>query len=392
MIISKEGKPVSALHQWNLFGKRVLLRADLNMPIDEGVVLDTFRLERLLPTIKKILEHGGAIVLITHLGRPKQPDPSLSTRLLKPYFAKYGIPVSFAPTVDQAATDSAPVVLLENLRFFPGEKERDTNFAQQLAQLGDYYVNDAFGALHRNDASLTLVPDLFPPERRTIGLLVEAELATLQTLFMPPRQPLCVILGGGKVAEKIPFITHLLSTAQAVLLCPAMALTFAKALGKPVGKSLVEEESVELCQQILADADKRDITIMLPIDYQITRNSLDNPLEYVDAESMPDDGIAISLGPKTIERYAQEISRAQTTLFNGAVGFLNRPETLDGIKALCTAMAKSVGQSIIAGGDAVAAARMFDCVQKISFLSTGGGATLAYLAGQPLPALETLKS
>jgi len=391
MTIETNGTPTSALHQWDVSNKRILLRADLNMPIDKGNVLDTFRLERLLPTIKTILQRGGSITLMTHIGRPTQPNPSLSTRILEPYFAKYGVPVSFAPTIEQAITDTAPVVLLENLRFFPGEKDRDPNFAQQLAHLGDYYVNDAFGALHRNDASLTLVPQLFSPEHRTIGLLVEQELATLKALLMPPRQPLCVVLGGGKVADKIPFISYLLATAHTILLCPAIALTFVKALGKPVGKSLVEEESVDLCKQILANADKRGVAIMLPTDYQITRGSLDGALEYVGANVMPDDGIAISLGPETIAHYADQISRAQTTLFNGAVGFLNKPKTLDGVKALCSTMAQAPGESVIAGGDAVAAARVLGCAENITFLSTGGGATLAYLSGQPLPALEFLK-
>jgi len=392
------------LGSWDLTGKRVLLRADLNLPTIDGTVLDTFRLEKTVPTIEDILTKGASVTIMTHLGRPTSTNPELSTRILKPCFEKYDIPISFATTPEEAATNNARVVLLENLRFFPGEKKHDASFAKQLAALGDYYVNDAFGTLHRNDSSVTLVPQLFTQDRRSIGLLVQQEMTMLEAILMPPTQPLCVVLGGSKVAEKVPFITYLLENSRTanyllgnahttILICPAMAMTFTKALGQPVGMSLVDKAGIDLCTQILARAKEiAGITIMLPLDYQIARDSIDGPLENVDANAIPENGIAVSLGPQTIARYSQELISARTTFMNGTFGFFNRPETLHAMGKICKAMTQEHGkESVIAGGDAVAAARMLGCAKNILFLSTGGGATLAYISKKPLPGLEALR-
>jgi len=395
--------PPYKLRSWNLANQRVILRADLNLPTNNGVVLDTFRLEKTVPTINAILAQGASLTIMTHLGRPAGTDPALSIRILEPCFAKHDIPVSFAATPQEAAANPSRIVLLENLRFFPGETGRDAEFARQLAALGDYYVNDAFGTLHRNDTSITLVPQLFPPDRRSIGLLVQQEMTMLEAILMPPTQPFCVVLGGSKVAEKVPFINYLLENSRTanyllgnahttILVCPAMAMTFAKALGIPVGMSLVDHAGIELCTQILGRAKEiPGVTIMLPTDYQIARGSLDGPLENVDADKIPNDGIAVSLGPATIDRYCQELVKAGTTFLNGTFGFFHRPETLQGMGKICTAMALEHGEeSVIAGGDAVAAARMLGCAENILFLSTGGGATLAYVSKKPLPGLEAL--
>ncbi len=386
----------SKLPNWNLENKRILLRVDLNVPLRNGNILNDFRLQTTLPTIDHILDRNGIVVLITHIGRPKNREPELSTKHLLPWFEQRGYSIDFAENLTAAQEKSEKaqpktIILLENLRFFPGEKAQNNNFAQQLAQLGDVYVNDAFGILHREDASVTLVPKQFPLEKRTIGFLVEKELNILNALLEDPQKPFVLLIGGAKVTDKIPVIEHLIDKADTLLLCPAIVFTFEKALGKRVGRSLVDDTTLALCKQILQRAQEKNVTVVFPTDYQIAMHTIQGPLSIVPSDTIPDDGIGISIGPQTAEYFSEIISNAGTIFFNGAMGFLERKETLHGVKTIFLAMGKSRGTSIIAGGDSVAAAQLLNATAGIDHLSTGGGATLTYLADKPLPGLVALQ-
>lgn len=414
---------VSKLPKWNLTNKRVLLRADLNIPINNGIIVDDTRLQAIKPTLDLILQKGGQCIVMTHIGNPKEYDPNLSTQQLIPWFEKTGYDIDFAHTPDEALhqknisdtqgpfvpslsrdrpvmlrqaqhergfcySNPARITLLENLRFFPGEKNHDPAFAQELAQLGDYYVNDAFGALHRTDTSITRVPLLFTPDKRSIGLLVEEELHMLHKLRTNPKHPFTLILGGKKAATKIPLIESLLDTVDTILLCPALAFTFAKSLGKPVGKSLVDDTMLNECQKVLQESKTRNVDIVLPIDYQIKYEDPTKTVEIIDADKMPDDAIGISIGPKTVELFKKKMSSAKTIFFNGTPGFMDQPETLEGAKNLLRAMTETSANTILTGGDSIAVAHMSGLIHAFTHVSTGGGSSLTYLSGKPLPGLE----
>ena len=385
---------VSKLPQWNLTNKRVLLRADLNVPIDQGHILDDMRLQAIRPTLDLIVQKGGQCTIITHMGEPTAYDPKLSTQQLIPWFEKNNYAIEFAHTpaeiINKNSNSAAHITLLENLRFFPGEKNNDHFFAQELAQLGDYYVDDAFGTLHRTDTSITLVPLLFSPDKRSIGLLVEKELGILDTLREHPHHPFVLILGGSKATTKIPLLESLLDKTNTVLLCPALAFTFAKAMGKPVGKSLVDDTMLDACRAILQKSHEQKIEIVLPVDYQVTDTHNTQPYTIVAADTIPPEGVGISIGPKTVELFKKKMSNAKTIFFNGTPGFTDQPETLEGANNLLHAITETAADTIISGGDSVAVAHMFGLLHAFTHVSTGGGATLTYLSGQTLPGLESL--
>ena len=260
-----------------LAGARVFLRADLNVPLRNLNFATDYRLRAILPTIDLIQKKGGKIILATHIGQPKIPTLALSTQKLLPWFKEHGYTIEFEAELTRAHTksyeDTKTIVLLENLRFFPGEKERDPHFAAQLAQLGDYYVNDAFAVLHRNDASITLTPELFASEQRTIGLLIEREVAMLNKLINSPPQPFVVACGGGKVQDKIPLLFALLPKIQTLLVCPAIVFTFLKMQGHPIGASLVDAASFALCAELLEKARELNVKILFPVDYVVAQHT-----------------------------------------------------------------------------------------------------------------------
>jgi len=381
----------SALHSANLRDKRVFLRADLNVPFKNGLLLDDHRLEALLPTIDLIQQKGGKIILVTHRGRPKKREANLSTQLLVPWFEKRGYSVDFEPHLDSAYKKSFQhtdrILLLDNIRFFLEEKTNSTTFAQTLARLGDYYVNDAFGLLHRTDNSITYVPKLFSRLNRTIGLLVEQELNMLNKLLEKTQHPFVLIVGGGKIGDKLPMLENFVQKADTILLCPAIVFTFLKAQNKPVGKSLVDERHLSTSKKILKKAVTQGCTIIFPLDYQVALEQFDGPLSYTDSAAIAHNAVGISIGPKTESIFAREIAQAKTIFFNGAIGDTGRKETLVGMKNILAAMAASKAFTVIGGGDSIAVARQFDLAQHMSYCSTGGGATLAYLSGRELPGL-----
>lgn len=380
----------SHLPAWNINGQRVLVRAELNVPFDGKIISSDYRLQQLQPTIDTIIRKGSKIILMTHIGRPEKYDPALSTQLLIPWFEQQGYKVQFVNDLAQAYDESFErmhqILLLENLRFYEGEKNHDKSFVQSLAQLGDFYVNDAFGSMHRTDSSIALVPYEFEKSHRTIGLLVEKELKHLNQLLESNKKPFVALLGGGKLADKIPIIDSLLDKIQTLLLGPAISSTFLHAQGISVGKSLVEPSVLELCIRLLKKAQEKNVTVVVPDDYIIALNEIDGPLQEV--STIPHNGIAISIGPKTVARWSDIIHSAGVVFQNGLIGFANRPETTHGIVQLLQAMAHSQAYSLVGGGDSVGIAIEHNLQDRLSALSTGGGATLAYLAGQSLPGLK----
>ncbi len=372
--------------------KRIFLRADLNVALVDGKVVEPFRLQAILPTINLILSKGGLILLATHIGRPVGIEPSLSTYALMPFFEQAGYTIAFAPSIEAAQklidSKAYQIVLLENLRFWPQEYAPHLLFAHQLRKLTDIYVNDAFATLHRNNSSLTLLPTLFLPQERTIGLLVERELKALNYLTDKPEQPFLLIMGGGKVEDKLPCIEALLPKISKVLLCPAMVFTFLQALDKPVGRSLVAHKLIDLARKILIQAQEQNKDMLFPEDYLVAEKTFDGTLSTVSAEKFPADAVGIAIGPLTVERYKKEIAQAKTIFFNAAMVNMHKfNETSSALKSLLVAIAESNAYSVIGGGESVAAAKIFKVTDQISYCSTGGGATLALLSGQELPGL-----
>jgi phosphoglycerate kinase len=376
---------------WDLHGKRVFLRADLNISPTASFEY-ALRLKALKPTLDFLLKQHATIILATHWGRPRTAHAKLSTQQLIPWLLQQGYPAVFAPDLESAYQESmrggTRIIVLENLRFFPGEQANDLHFAQQLARLADYYVNDAFGVLHRAESSIVQIPLLFPPEKRSIGFLVEKELALLNTLHNP-QKPFVLILGGGKVSEKIALLRGLLPSVQVLLLCPAIAFTFLASLEKPIGKSLVEHDTLDECKKILKTAHRLQVKVVFPSDYLIAYDTFNGPLATVAADAFPENAIGIAIGPETIAHYVSFIHHAKTVLYNGLMGSTDRPETLGASQQLFDAMAaNTAATTIIGGGDSTTAALLHHLDQTAVHLTTGGGSTLAYISGSELPGLQ----
>ena len=367
----------SVLPSWQIDGKRIFLRADLNVPLENGIIKDDFKLKELQPTLDLILEKKGKIILATHIGRPDYAQPELSTRHLIPWFRYHGYPIEYCSTFQEAELkskeDSKTIVLLENLRFFPGEKNQDPEFAPQLKKLADWYVNDAFGTLHRTDTSVLAFPKLFPIDQKTFGLLIQMELNQAQQL-LHPQHPFCLIVGGGKAADKIPLIKSLLPKIDSLLLCPGIDMAFAK--------------NNEQAQAIISFAKKNRIAIETPADYLVGKSLDIGPFVIKAKDALAPGDFPICIGPETQKRYASIISHSKTAFYNGLMGNLENVRTLQGVHAIFNAM-KQCDFALVGGGDSTAAARTLG-FEKTLNLSTGGGALLAYLSGQKLPALEIL--
>lgn len=386
-------QPTSPLATLDLTNKRIFLRADLNVPLYNGSIVSDLRLQALKPTLDLILNKSGKIILATHIDRPKAYDPTLSTHLLLPWFASNGYTVIFEPDLKNAYTKSfgnpKTIVLLDNLRFFPGEQTGDTQLAQQLARLGDYYVNDAFGMLHRTDCSVYAVPQLFTPDKRMIGLLIEKELANAQQL-LNPIHPFTVIIGGNKIKDKIPLIDQLLEKIDNLLICPALSFTFLKAENQSTGLSLVDDQSINHCKTLLEKAKQLQKNIILPLDYVVSHDTFKGPFYVTTPDKLTENDFGITIGPASQELFGSIISQSKTIFYNGLMGSIEHFETLSGVQSVFQEMAHANGYSTIAGGDSTAAAQLLGFSDKVDYLSTGGGALLAYLGNQTLPALQLL--
>jgi phosphoglycerate kinase len=380
-------------------GKKVLMRVDFNVPLDGAVITDDRRIVQALPTIKSVIERGGKLILMSHLGRPKGgPEAKYS---LKPAADKLsellGKKVGFAndcigPAVEKLAGDlrSGEVLLLENLRFHKEEEKNDPVFAGQLAKLGDVYVNDAFGTAHREHASTFGVPQALAGKPRVVGFLIQKELKFLGEAVTKPVRPFVAILGGAKVSDKIAVIEQLLGKADTLLIGGAMAYTFFLAQGKEVGKSLVERDRVELARTLLAKAGGK---IKLPVDTVVSNKMTDDAVTQVVEGNIPGDLEGFDIGPKTIELYKSEILKSRTVIWNGPMGVFEKKPFQAGTKAVALAVAEATSHgatTIIGGGDSAAAIEIFGLADKVSHVSTGGGASLEFLENGHFSTLDIL--
>jgi phosphoglycerate kinase len=381
-------------------GKKVLMRVDFNVPLDGSTITDDRRIAQALPTIKSVIERGGRLVLMSHLGRPKGgPEAKFSLKPAADKLAELlGKPVAFAndcvgAEVERsvAALKDSQVLLLENLRFHKQEEKNDPAFAAELAKLGDVYVNDAFGTAHREHASTFGVPRAMTGKPRVIGFLIEKELKFLGEAVTHPHRPFVAILGGAKVSDKIAVIEQLLGKADTLLIGGAMAYTFFLAQGKQVGKSLVERDKVELAKSLLAKAGGK---IKLPVDTVISDKMSDDAVTQVVEGNIPDHLEGFDIGPKTIELYSAEIAKSRTVIWNGPMGVFEKKPFQAGTKAVAQAVAdatsKSGATTIIGGGDSAAAIEMFNLADKVSHVSTGGGASLEFLEKGHFSTLDIL--
>jgi phosphoglycerate kinase len=378
-------------------GRRVLVRADLNVPLDGGEVADDMRIQAALPTIELLRERGAAVVLASHLGRPGgKVDPALSMAPVGKRLGELlGIEVKQAAGVIEGDIDlqcgalgPGDVLLLENTRFEPGETENDPKLAEALAQLADLYVNDAFGAAHRAHASTEGVAHHLPGYA---GLLLEREVTELTAVVESPRRPLVVILGGSKVSDKIGVIDRFLDAADQILIGGAMCFSFFRAQGIATGDSLVEEKGIELAAQALERAQGSDCELTLPVDLVLGKGfDAETERRESDGVEVPDGWMGLDVGPRTAALYAEAVAGAGTVLWNGPMGAFEMEPFAGGTRTVAEAVAAASGTTVIGGGDSVAALRKFDLDDRVDWLSTGGGASLELLEGKKLPGVEAL--
>jgi len=375
--------------------KKVLVRVDFNVPLKEGKVGDDTRITAALPTINYLMEQGAAAILCSHLGRPKgDPDPAYSMKPVADYLGKLvKFPVKFSsecvgPVAEQAAAEVKPgeILVLENTRFYPGETKNDPEMSRKLASMADVFVNDAFGSAHRAHASTVGVTDYLPA---VAGFLLEKEIQFLDAAIEDPKRPFVAILGGAKVPDKIGVIKNLLSKADAVLIGGGMANTFFKAQGYPVGDSLVEDEALETAKELVKEG---GVKLRLPVDL-VLADKFDNDAatQVVEVGPVPEGWRILDIGPKTVENYSKAVSDAGTVVWNGPMGVFEMSNFAKGTFEVAQAIADSKAISIIGGGDSAAAIQESGLADKITHISTGGGASLEMLEGIQLPGLTALQ-
>lgn len=379
-------------------GKRVFLRVDFNVPLDENrQVVDDSRIQAAVPTITYLLERGARLILVSHLGRPKgtisdkyslRPIADSLERILNKK-------IVFSPTVLGPVAETAvdclnngDCLLMENIRFFPEEEKNDPQFSKNLASLADLYVNDAFGAVHRAHASTEGIARYF--DNAACGFLIRKELEFLGKLADHPTAPFCAIVGGAKVKDKIAVIQNLLAKADTILIGGGMAYTFLKVLGKKIGSSIVDLDSIKIVEATFKKADMLKKTIHLPVDHIIAEN-IDNesPVSIVETD-IPDGMKGLDIGPKTIAHYLKLVADANTVFWNGPMGVFELSHFQQGTFAIAKGMADSKAVTVVGGGDSVAAVKKANLTHKMSHISTGGGASLEFLEGRPLPGIEAL--
>jgi phosphoglycerate kinase len=389
--------PKLTIREIDLSGKRVFLRADLNAPLDQGVVSDDTRLTSVVPTLAHILAEGASVVLASHLGRPKgRPDPKYSLApIAERLAALVGRPVPLAPDCVGSETMSraqalvpGEILLLENLRFHPEEEANDDAFAKALASLADCYVNDAFAAAHRAHASTAAITRYLQPA--AAGLLMEAELRALGRILEAPARPMAAVLGGAKVSDKLMLVEHLLARVDALLIGGGMAYTFLRALGHDVGRSLLEPERIEVARHVLASGRRHGTQIVLPVD-AVVAEGVDSPSGRVASiRAIPATQMGLDIGPRTRERFAEALKPARTIVWNGPMGVFEKSPFAEGTLGMARAVASSSAFSVIGGGDTVLAVRRAGVEAKIGYISTAGGAFLEFLEGRALPGVDAL--
>ncbi len=394
--------PKLSIRDLDLAGKKVFIRVDFNVPLENGTVTDDTRITAAIPTIQFAVDKGARIILASHLGRPKgQKNPKYSLKPVAEHLSKVlGLPVAFAQDCigDAAASvvnalKDGEIALLENLRFYAEEEGNDPKFSEQLASLCDLYVNDAFGTAHRAHASTAGMTKFV--KQAAAGFLMERELRYLVETLANPHRPFVVILGGAKVSDKIQVIENLLKSADAILIGGAMAYTFLKARGLEVGKSLVEADKTDLAAQLEAKAKDLGVNLLLPSDHMIAGGPDDGAnARNVSVDATPSDSMGLDIGEVTCSEYADIIAKAQTIIWNGPMGMFEKVPFDKGTRAIAQAVADASENvhavSIIGGGDSVAAVHESGLADKITHISTGGGATLELLAGDVLPGVAAL--
>jgi phosphoglycerate kinase len=384
----------------DLKGKKVLMRADFNVPLKDGVITDNTRITATLPTIEHILKEGGKLILMSHLGRPKgSPDPQYSLAPVAQELSKLiGKQVVFAND-DEVVGENAvkatadmkegDVVLLQNTRYRKEETDNDAGFSKDLASLADVFVTDAFGAVHRAHASTAGVADYIPA---VCGLLIEKELKFLGTALENPERPFVAILGGAKVSDKIGVINNLIDKVDTLIIGGGMAYTFLKAQGYEIGTSLLEEDKLELAKELMAKAKEKNVNFLLPIDVvATTKFAADAPFQNVKIDAIPADHMGLDIGEETRKIFADAIKGSKLVIWNGPMGVFEFEAFANGTIAVAQAMADSDATTIIGGGDSAAAAKQLGFAEKMSHISTGGGASLTFLEGKALPGIEILE-
>lgn len=381
-------------------GKHALVRCDFNVPIKDGVISDDIRIVSALPTIRYLMEGGAKVILMSHLGRPDgEPKKEFTLAPVAERLSQLlGTEVKFVSSdavVDDkvreaaAALEDGQVMLLENVRFRKEETKNGADFAKELAQLGDFFVNDAFGTAHRAHASTAGVADYLPA---VSGFLIEKEVEFLGNAVENPRRPFVAIMGGAKVGDKIPVIENLLKKVDTLIIGGGMAYTFFKSQGLEIGTSILDKENVELAAELLKKAEAAGVKMLLPVDCVCGRE-FKNDTEYgvYPKENIPADMMGLDIGPKTAELYRQAVADAATVVWNGPMGVFEMPNFAKGTRAVAEALADSGAVTVIGGGDSAAAAEQFGLADKMTHISTGGGASLEFLEGKVLPGIAVLE-
>lgn len=402
---------MSTFSTHNFKGEKALIRVDFNVPIKEGKITDDTRIKAALPTIKKVLQDGGSVILMSHWGRPikdmaKKPELTLAdfslSRIVDHLSAVLGVPVQFADDcisddakAKAAALQPGQVLLLENLRYHKEEEKGDAAFAEQLSQLGTVYVNDAFGTAHRAHASTAIIADYFDKEHKMFGLLMESEVLAAEKVIHTAEKPFTAIIGGAKVSDKIVIIENLLDKATDIIIGGGMAYTFFKAQGGHIGNSLCEDDRLEMARELLATAAAKGVNIHLPAD-SITADKFapDANTGTADNTAIPDGLMGLDIGEKAIAAFQAVIKASKTILWNGPMGVFEMEKFQNGTKAIAEAVCEATKNgafSLVGGGDSVAAVNKFDMADKVSYVSTGGGAMLEFFEGKELPGIAAIK-
>ena len=398
---------MSKFSDYNFKGQKALVRVDFNVPLDKqtSAITDDTRMTATIPTIKKILSDGGSAILMSHLGRPKDgPEEKSSLKHLVKHLGELlgGATVLFAnDCIGEQAYLTAnmlrpgEVLLLENLRFYKEEEKGDEKFAEKLSKLGDVYVNDAFGTAHRAHASTAVIAKFFPAEKRMFGLLMEAEVASAEKVMHDTQKPFVAIIGGAKVSDKILIIENLLERATDIIIGGGMAYTFMKASGGKIGNSLCEEDRLQTALDLLKKADAKGVCIHLPSDSIIAdKFAADAGTSTAPSNNIPDGWLGLDIGPSACDQFSNVIKKSKTILWNGPMGVFEMAKFQHGTKAIATAIAASTQAgafSLVGGGDSVAAVNQFGFADKVSYVSTGGGALLEYFEGKELPGIAAIK-
>jgi len=397
---------MSQFSGYNFSNKKALIRVDFNVPLDDSFsITDDTRMKAALPTIQKVIGDGGSVILMSHFGRPKGgPEDKFSLKHLLPHLKELleNTPVHFADdcvgdAAKQKAEELKPgeVLLLENLRFHKEEEKGDASFAKELSELGDVYVNDAFGTAHRAHASTAIIAQYFTEEKKMFGLLMNSEVANAEKILHDSKSPFTAILGGAKVSDKIEIIKNLLNKANNIIIGGGMAYTFLKAQGKEIGSSLCEEDKLDLANEILAEAKEKNVAFLIPSDSVIAdKFSNDASTKVVNNDHIEKGWMGLDIGSESIKAFSKTIMESKTILWNGPMGVFEMEKFQQGTKAIAEAIAAATeggAYSLVGGGDSVAAVNEFGLADKVSYVSTGGGALLEYFEGKELPGIRAIQ-